>query len=88
MTREIKYTPAGDGIILIEDTKGRSHYDVRICFGIAFYELEEDANRATELTKKRGNHYKGGWFHGMPCGRETTWDYTDDDGVKWLGVTF
>mgnify|MGYP003151882282 FL=1 len=88
MTREIKYEPAGEGIILIKDTKGRSHYDVRICFGIAWYELEEDADRAAALTKKQRNCYNGGYYHGVACGRETGWDFTDDDGAKWLGVTF
>ena len=43
-----KIESAGEGIILIQDTKGRSNYDVRICIGIARYELEEDANREKE----------------------------------------
>lgn len=89
MSREIKkYAPAGEGIILIKDTKGRSHYDVRICFGIAWYELESDADRAATETRKQGNCYNGGYYHGVACGRETGWDFTDKDEAKWYGVTF
>jgi len=88
MIEEKEYTPAGEGIILIRDTKGRSHYDVRICFGIAWYELEEDADRAAALTKKQGNCYNGGLYNGISCGRATVWDFTDKDEVKWYGVTF
>ena len=49
--------------------------DSRICFGIHFYDTEEKAGVATLITKMQGNSYNGGWFHGMPCGRDTSFDY-------------
>lgn len=49
--------------------------DSRICFGIHFYDSEEKARYATLITKVQGNTYNGGWFHGMPCGRDTSFDY-------------
>jgi hypothetical protein len=49
--------------------------DSRICFGIRFYDSEEKAGVATLITKMQGNTYNGGWFHGMPCGRDTSFDY-------------
>ena len=49
--------------------------DSRICFGIHFYDSEEKAGYATLITKLQGNTYNGGWFHGMACGRDTSFDY-------------
>jgi hypothetical protein len=49
--------------------------DSRICFGIHFYDSEEKAHYATLITKVQGNTYNGGWFHGMACGRDTSFDY-------------
>lgn len=49
--------------------------DSRICFGIHFYDSEEKARIATLITQMQGNTYNGGWFHGMPCGRDTSFDY-------------
>jgi hypothetical protein len=49
--------------------------DSRICFGIHFYDTEEKALYATLHTKMQGNTYNGGWFHGMACGRDTSFDY-------------
>jgi len=49
--------------------------DSRICFGIHFFDTEEKARYATLITKVQGNTYNGGWFHGMPCGRDTSFDY-------------
>ena len=49
--------------------------DSRICFGIYFYDSEEKARIATLITQVQGNTYNGGWFHGMPCGRDTSFDY-------------
>lgn len=61
--------------------------DVRICFGIAWYASEEDAELADAETRKRGNTYNGGYFHGMNCGREGSWDRVRE-GVKQYAVTF
>ena len=79
--------PVGYPYGLLPDAKGRSQSETRICFGINWYELEEDAVRADKETRKQGNYYNGGMFHGMRCGRDRTWDYTDDDGIKWYAVT-
>jgi len=82
-----KIYPAGNGL-LFKKSKGRTKCDVRICFAIEWYELEEDAELANKLTRKAGNCYNGGWFHGMPCGRDRGFDHTDDEGTKWYAVTF
>lgn len=52
-------------------------FDSRICFAIAYFSTEEDANRMHEIVRKRGDTYNGGYFHGMSCGRETRWDHVD-----------
>jgi len=49
--------------------------DSRICFGIHFYDSEEKASIATLITQLQGNTYNGGWFHGMACGRDNSFDY-------------
>lgn len=49
--------------------------DSRICFGIHFYDSEEKAGYAALITRILGNSYNGGWFHGMPCNRDTSFDY-------------
>lgn len=49
--------------------------DSRICFGIYFYDSEEKARIATLITQVEGNTYNGGFFHGMACGRDTSFDY-------------
>ncbi|NBO52179.1 MAG: hypothetical protein EBU83_01910 [bacterium] len=49
--------------------------DSRICFGIEFYDSEEKAHAAHLISRLQGNTYNGGWFHGMPCGRDKSFDY-------------
>jgi len=49
--------------------------DSRICFGIHFYDSEEKAHIAHLVSRMQGNSYNGGWFHGMACGRDTSFDY-------------
>ena len=61
-------------------------YDSRICFGIAYFKSETDAETYAAHVRKLGITYNGGYYHGMPCGRETTWDHTVD-GVKFFAVT-
>lgn len=48
--------------------------DSRTCFGINYYPTEQDAMAAAKVVAERGDTYNGGWFHGMPCGRDSTWD--------------
>ena len=60
--------------------------DSRICFGIAYFLTEADANAYAASVRKRGVTYNGGWFDGKPCGRDTTWDH-ERDGVQYFAVT-
>ena len=56
----------------------------RTCFGISWFTSEADATAYAASVRKSGTRYNGGFMHGMPCGRDTTWDYTD----KELGPLF
>jgi hypothetical protein len=49
--------------------------DSRTCFGIEFYDSEEKAHIAHLISRMQGNTYNGGWFHGMACGRDKSFDY-------------
>lgn len=49
----------------------------RICFGIAWYKTEAEANAADAICRERGYTYNGGWLDGKPCGRDSAWDYDD-----------
>lgn len=60
--------------------------DNRICFGIAYFKKEADADRYAAYVRDRGITYNGGWMDGKPCGRDNTWDYVKD-GVKLYAVT-
>ncbi len=63
------------------------HRDIRICFSIAYFTDEKDAEAYAETTK--GATYNGGFYHGQPCGRDKSWDYTDRlDGVKYYATTY
>lgn len=62
-------------------------YDSRICFGIAYFTTEADAALYAEHVRQRGDTYNGGYFHGMPCGREKTRDYIDPDLGPLYAVT-
>lgn len=61
-------------------------YDSRICFGIAYFLTESDAQAYAADVARRGLTYNGGFMHGRPCGRDTTWDHTKD-GVQFFAVT-
>lgn len=62
--------------------------DSRICFSIAFFASEADADRYAAHVRANGITYNGGYFHGMPCGRDKTWDHVDrDTGKKLFAVT-
>ena len=62
--------------------------DSRICFSIAYFKSEDDAVKYGEYIRSRGDTYNGGYFHGMPCGREKDRDYTDPELGRLFGVTF
>lgn len=59
----------------------------RIAFGIAWFQSEEDAQLYAAEVKRRGVTYNGGFFHGMPCGRDSTWDYVDTELGQLYAVT-
>lgn len=61
--------------------------DIRICFAIAYFKTEADADIYAADVERRGVTYNGGWFHGMPCGRDKTWDYVDKEHGKLYAVT-
>jgi hypothetical protein len=50
--------------------------DERTCFGIHFFDTEAKAWAYDIYIRHRGDTYNGGWFHGMACGRDFTFDYT------------
>ncbi len=60
--------------------------DSRICFGIQWFETEEAADAYAAEVKRKGITYNGGFYHGMPCGRDTGWD-KEKDGRKLYAVT-
>lgn len=75
---KIDLTPKQRGTLIerLAKKSGRpADIDSRICFGIHFYDSEEKARYATLITQVQGNTYNGGWFHGMACGRDTSFDY-------------
>ena len=61
--------------------------DSRICFGIMYFSTEKDADTYAQHVREKGYTYNGGWFHGMPCGRDTTWDHVDATLGKLYAVT-
>jgi len=62
------------------------HLDSRICFCIAYYKSEKDAEIVGAHYRESGYTYNGGLFHGMKCGREKSRDYVKD-GVQYFAVT-
>lgn len=51
--------------------------DSRSCFGIEFFRSEEEAQKFHEHVRERGDTYNGGFFHGMRCGRDRSFDHDD-----------
>jgi hypothetical protein len=58
----------------------------RICFGIAYFTSEKDAELYAADVKRRGCTYNGGYFDGMVCGRAPEFDY-ERSGRKLYAVT-
>ena len=61
--------------------------DDRICFGLAFFVTEAEADEYAVNVQAAGRKYNGGYFHGMDCGRSKGFDHTDEDGVQYYAVT-
>lgn len=61
-------------------------HDGRICFGISYF-TSEAAERYADDVVRRGVTYNGGWFDGMPCGRDKTWDHVDKELGPLYAVT-
>jgi hypothetical protein len=59
----------------------------RICFGIAWFSTEADAKAYDAYVKEKGYTYNGGFFHGMSCGRDTSFDFIDGAGRQLYAVT-
>ena len=53
--------------------------DGRCSFNIAWFKCEDAANRAAKQIRKEGRSHNGGWFHGMPCGRDSAFDMKDKE---------
>ena len=61
-------------------------HDSRICFGIDWFDTLEAAQAAHAAVQAAGRTYNGGWFDGMPCGRNTGFD-SEHEGRKIYAVT-
>ncbi|ATS92384.1 hypothetical protein DLP05_148 [Stenotrophomonas phage vB_SmaS_DLP_5] len=61
--------------------------DVRICFGLAWFASEEEAEEFGRLSAAVGNTINGGWFHGMTCGRSTQFDFVKE-GQKLFAASY
>jgi hypothetical protein len=59
----------------------------RICFGIAYFKTEAEADEAARQVRQRGETYNGGFFHGMSCGRDSSFDHVDETYGKVFAVT-
>ncbi len=59
----------------------------RICFGIAWFSTLSDAMTYAAYVEAKGYTYNGGFFHGMGCGRDESFDYTDAVLGKLYAVT-
>lgn len=72
----------------MSDYPTRVKHDSRICFGIDYFATKAEAEAAAAIVRKRGDTYNGGFFDGMPCGRDSGFDHADPDtGKKLYAVT-
>jgi len=60
---------------LIEISGPPVYIDSRTCFGIHYYDTLEKALAFAEYVRIKGYTYNGGFFHGMPCGRDASLDF-------------
>ena len=56
----------------------------RNCFAIVWFDTEEAATRAAS---KDCGHFNGGFFHGMPGGRDKSFDHVCE-GVQLYAVSY
>lgn len=61
--------------------------DSRTCYGIYYFRTEAEAAQYDKIVRKRGDTYNGGYFHGMACGRDKTFDYDDPKHGRLYAVT-
>lgn len=73
---------------MLDHLKGYVDCDIRICFAISWFDSEESAQEAHKYVTERDYRYNGGMFHGMQCGRDKTWDRTNEKGRKLYAVTY
>lgn len=84
-----KLTPAQQASQAFERMKPKAvKHDVRICFGLIYFDDEKTADAAGSYSTMAGHEYNGGWFHGMPCGRDKSFDHTDPKLGKLYAVTY
>jgi hypothetical protein len=71
LTREQQVTLSARLLAIAGEPADR---DSRSCFGVYFYDHEAKALVADLGIRVRGDTYNGGFFHGMPCGRDSSFD--------------
>lgn len=59
----------------------------RTCFGIEWFATEAEATARSETVRARGDRVNGGFYDGMSCGRDVSFDFTDNNGVRHYAVT-
>lgn len=59
----------------------------RICFGIKWFATKAEADDYAKQVRAAGLTYNGGYFDGMPCGRNESFDRVVD-GKKQYAVTY
>lgn len=83
----MKDVKLGGEVLNFGSVKGKWFYDGRICLAVLYFDSLSDAELIAQKVKEKGLSYNGGWFDGMPCGRESARDYIDKDGIKWYAVS-
>ena len=66
------------------DVWKRVKRDSRICFGIAYFSTEADAEAYAGHVWAMGYTYNGGFYHGRACGRDKSFDHVDKETGKNL----
>lgn len=58
-----------------------------IAYGIHYFASEEEAELAGRLVRAKGDTFNGGFFDGVPCGRDPYRDHEDAKHGKVYAVT-